>query len=155
MATHINLNDEITHQNIDSLRLKILNLENSSSLKLHLRKRTIMFFSSTENIINEYLHALFIGERLSRLAKHFKSTSVDFDTQGEFIYELKKIDKIGLMNFFELLLGLFDEKTDDEIEEVLEEIDAFIFHILPKNIMCKDIYFMYQQAINMREESDE
>lgn len=144
-ALEINLEEELSNDNLLVLNLKILSASESTPVIIYLPKNCVQFFSESNTIANEYLEVAYIGERLSKVSKQIKLSNVAPNESGLFSFTLSEIDKKALTDLLEEIVGYSDSEYEEDELEFIGEIQEFIDFAENNEIRFPELFEKYKE----------
>jgi hypothetical protein len=142
-ALEIYLDDELLRENLLVINSRIL-MANNTPIKIFVAKDSAQFSSESIDIAIEYLHAAYIGERLSKVANQIILSDVLPEETGYFGFELIQPIKDALISLLEELVGFSDWEEDDDEVIFSEQAQEFIDYAENNPVHFPELFERYK-----------
>jgi hypothetical protein len=149
----IYLDNDITRENWLVVNSRIL-MSNNAPIKIFISKNSALYFSEYIAIAIEYLHAAYIGERLSQITNLINLIDVLPQETGNIGFELIQPDKNALINLLEELIGYSDWDNDEDELNFMEQAQDFIEFAENNPIRFPELFERYTEFAKEAEEED-
>lgn len=150
----IYLDDELLRENLLVINSRIL-MANDNPIKIFATKNAAQFSSESIDIAIEYLHAAYIGERLSKITSQIILTDVLPTERGYIGFELIQPDKDALIGLLEELVGFSDWDEDDDEMDFTEQAQGFIDYADNNPIRFPELFERYKEFAKAAEEENQ
>lgn len=147
----IYLDDELLRENLLVLNSRILTSINTP-IKTFVAKNSALFSSESIDIAIEYLHAAYIGERLSQITNQINLFDVLPQETGYIGFELIQPNKDALISLLEELIGHSDWDIDEDELNFMEQAQDFIEFAENNSIRFPELFERYLEF--SKEEED-
>lgn len=154
-ALKVYLDEELIHENLLILNSKILVADNNTPICILIHKGSVLFSSEFKEIAIEYLHAAYIGERLSKVAKQIELFDLPPHKSGNIEFTLIQPNKTDLIALFEEIIGYSDWDNDDDELDFMEQVENFIDFAENNTIRFPELFERYKEFSKKTEDYED
>lgn len=151
----IYLDSELLRENLTTLNSKIFSADENDLITIHIPKDCVQFSSESSDIAIEYLEAAYIGEGLSKVAKHIELFDILPNESGFIGFTLAQTDKAKLIRLLEEIVGYADWEDENDEIDFLEKREEFSSFAESNPIRFPELFKRYQEFIKAAEEYKE
>lgn len=117
-----------------------LKATDDSTFEIKVPKKTIIYFSTNEDISWEYAIAAYIGQKLNEISSIFSYTNIRLDKQGSFTFRITTTQIDELADLLSEISSVFGNSNIVEPINFTSEVSAFIKESKKKKIACKNLF---------------
>jgi hypothetical protein len=136
--------------------INLLLAENEQPFEIYVPKSTQLFFSSNENIADDYAMLAFAGQKLSEIADEFSYNYISPANHNSVLFEIKTSDIKQLSEIILFISFGYNNEPEDEEIYYLDEVYDFIDKVNAGEItpVCPDFIEDYQEYATQVDEDD-
>lgn len=147
---------DIQTNSVDDI-INLLLEEEQQPFEIYVPKSTQLYFSTSEDIANDYAMLAYAGQKLNEIADEFSYDYVSPSNHESVLFEIKTNN---VKQLAETILNLSYGYSNDPAEEeiyYLDDVYDFIEKVIAKEIspVCSDFIEDYQGYANESGDSDE